>query len=154
MTPLLQPADVSWMRPLKVAYFKKWNHWLVHAPKAYTASGNVKSPGYATVITWISEIEIARSFDHCGITSKNSADYDSLLGHFVRTNQLVVEIMPIDQVLADTTGELDDQRDDSRYRLKKPKLTVRDWIKIYFWTLDTPMDFLSLWSGVGLISFS
>ncbi len=32
--------------------------------------------------------------------------------------------MPIDQVLADTTGELDDQRDDSRYRLKKPKLTV------------------------------
>ncbi len=56
MTPLLQPADVSWMRPLKVAYFKKWNHWLVHAPKAFTASGNVKSPGYAKVITWISEI--------------------------------------------------------------------------------------------------
>ena len=56
MTPLLQPADVSWMRPLKVAYFKKWNHWLVHAPKSYTAAGNVKSPGYATVITWISGI--------------------------------------------------------------------------------------------------
>ncbi len=56
MTLLLQPADVSWMRPLKVAYFKKWNHWLVHAPKSYTAAGNVKSPGYATVITWISEI--------------------------------------------------------------------------------------------------
>ncbi len=67
---------------------------------------------------------IAWSFDHCGITSKNSADYGSLFGHFVRTNQLVVEIMPINQVLADTSGELDDQRGDSRYRRKKPKLTV------------------------------
>ena len=27
-------------------------------------------------------------------------------------NQLVVEIMPIDQVLADTSGELDDQHGD------------------------------------------
>ena len=74
------------MRPLKVAYFKKWNDWLVHAPKSYTAPGNVKSPGYATVITWISEIWqdldpalIARSFDHCGITSKSLADYGSQL---------------------------------------------------------------------------
>ena len=25
MTPMFQPADVAWMRPLKVAYFKKWN---------------------------------------------------------------------------------------------------------------------------------
>jgi hypothetical protein len=119
MTPLLQPADVSWMRPLKVAYFKKWNHWLVHAPKSYTAAGNVKSPGYATVITWISEIWqdldpalIARSFDHCGITSKSLADYGSQLRHFVRTNQLVEDVMPIDPALADTNGGLDDQHGD------------------------------------------
>jgi hypothetical protein len=26
------------MRPLKEAYFKKWNSWLVNALKAYTAN--------------------------------------------------------------------------------------------------------------------
>jgi len=51
MTPLFQPADVCWMSPVKSGYFKRWNHWLIHAPKAYTASGNRKSPGYAQVIT-------------------------------------------------------------------------------------------------------
>jgi hypothetical protein len=92
---------------------------LVHAPKSYTASGNVKSPGYATVITWISEIWqdldpalIARSFDHCGITSKSLADYGSQLRHFVRTNQLVEDVMSIDPALADTNGGLDDQHGD------------------------------------------
>ena len=68
-TPFLQPADQSWMTPLKAAYFSKWNHWLINAPKAYTKAGNMQSPGYAWVVGWISEawIElvsnlIARSF--------------------------------------------------------------------------------------------
>ena len=34
MTYIAQPADQSWMAPFKSLYFKKWNHWLVHAPKA------------------------------------------------------------------------------------------------------------------------
>ena len=32
MTFIRQPADQSWMSPFKARYFKKWNHWLVHAP--------------------------------------------------------------------------------------------------------------------------
>ena len=56
MTPMFQPADVAWMRPLKVAYFKKWNEWLINGAHSYTAAGNMKSPGYAQAIAWISEI--------------------------------------------------------------------------------------------------
>ena len=29
-TNLLQPANVSWMRPLKRAYHQKWQHWLIN----------------------------------------------------------------------------------------------------------------------------
>ena len=108
MTPLFQPADVCWMSPVKSGYFKRWNHWLIHAPKAYTASGNRKSPGYAQVITWISEVWqeldpslIASSFDKCGITSRNLADYSSQLRHFVRTNMFVVDVVPIDDQISD-----------------------------------------------------
>jgi len=99
MTPFLQPADQSWMRPLKVAYFKKWNNWLVHAAKSYTAAGNLRSPGYAQAVIWISEVWadldaslIANSFQFCGITSRHIADYSNQLRHFVRTTELVDEV--------------------------------------------------------------
>ena len=75
MAPFFQPADVAWMKPLKDQCFLKWNHWLVNAPKSFTASGNRKSPGYAKVIEWIRKIWtdlysslLANSFDQCGIT--------------------------------------------------------------------------------------
>ena len=56
LTNLLQPADVAWMHPLKKLYHQKWNNWLLNAPKFYTTAGNVKSPGYAQAIIWISQI--------------------------------------------------------------------------------------------------
>ena len=49
MTPFLQPADVSWMSPIKSKYFLRWNRWLINAPKSYTAAGNMRSRGYAMV---------------------------------------------------------------------------------------------------------
>ena len=55
LTFLTQPADQSWMSPFKGRYFRKWNNWLIHAPKSYTAAGTVKSPGYSKVVEWISE---------------------------------------------------------------------------------------------------
>ena len=55
-TNLLQPADVSWMRPLKRAYHQKWQHWLINEEKSFTPAGNLRSPGYALVINWISQI--------------------------------------------------------------------------------------------------
>jgi len=81
MTPFLQPADQSWMRPLKLSYQRKWNNWMRTAPKAYTPAGNLKSPGYARVVEWIAEAWdeldpnlIARSFKYCGVTSNNMAE--------------------------------------------------------------------------------
>jgi len=104
MTSFLQPADVAWMRPLKCAYFLKWNNWLINAQKAYTKAGNRKSPGYAMVVEWISQCwqeldtsVIVRSFDQCGITSRNMANYGSQLRHFLRNNELVDEIDLLDQ---------------------------------------------------------
>ena len=84
------------MKPLKSSYFRKWNHWIIHEPKTYTPAGNIRSPGYAKVIEWISECWdeldsslIERSFDHCGITSNQLADFGSQLRYFVRTKELV-----------------------------------------------------------------
>ena len=76
-TNLLQPADVSWMRPLKKAYYERWQNWLINEEKSFTVAGNMNSPGYARVISWIIEIWnqlepkiISDSFDLCGSTSK------------------------------------------------------------------------------------
>ena len=90
MAPFLQHVDHSWMRPIKLAYGRKWNNWLRTAPKAYTPAGNMKSPGYARVVEWIAEAwdeldpnVIARSFKYCGITSNNILDYGSQLRQIV-----------------------------------------------------------------------
>jgi hypothetical protein len=98
---------------LDESFEKRWNDWLVHAPKSYTASGNRKSPGYSHVITWVSEVWqelgpllIARSFDKCGIISRNLANYISELRHFVRTNMFVDDVVPIDDQISDQNNEL------------------------------------------------
>ena len=87
------------MRPLKCAYFLKWNNWLINAQKANTKASNRKSPGYALVVEWISQCwqeldpsVIICSFDQCGITSQNMVDYESQLMHSLRTNDLVDEV--------------------------------------------------------------
>jgi len=78
MTALLQPADVCWMRSLKLKFKERWQNWLMHEPKSLTAYGNWRSQGYALAINWISEIWdefdsdiIRQSFDACGITQSN-----------------------------------------------------------------------------------
>ena len=88
-----------WMAPFKSLYFKKWNHWLVHALKAFTPAGNIQSPGYARVVDWISEAwaeldsnMIASSFQRCGITSRNFAEFSHQLRHFMRTTELVDDV--------------------------------------------------------------
>jgi len=107
------------MSLLKSGKFKRWNHWLIHSSKAYTASGNRKSPEYSQLITWVSEVWqdlgpllIANSFDKCSITSRNLADYSSQLRHFVRTNMFVDDVVPIDDQISDQTNELQDDEWD------------------------------------------
>ena len=55
---------------------------------------------------------IARSFDHCGITTTNVADYSNQLRHFVRNSQIVEDIEPIDAAISDDADIVDDQPGD------------------------------------------
>ena len=96
MTNLLQPADVSWMRPFKHAFQERWNNWFINV----TNTGNMRSPGYSVVITWLSEIwqemtpEIIRkSFDQCGITSVQNGDLHNRLRHYVLKKQMVEDVI-------------------------------------------------------------
>jgi hypothetical protein len=92
MTPFLQPADQSWMRPLKLSYQRKWNNWTITATKAYTLA-----LGYARVVELIAETWdeldsnlIARSFKYCGVATNNLADYGSQLRHCHNTEDTIV----------------------------------------------------------------
>ena len=55
---------------------------------------------------------ISRSFDNCGITSSNLADYSSQLRHFARTNELVDDIEPIDPAITDDGSAFNVQHGD------------------------------------------
>lgn len=50
MTGLLQPADVTWFSSMKNEYRRLWTQWMMTSDHSYTASGNLRSPGYARVI--------------------------------------------------------------------------------------------------------
>jgi len=83
MTSFLQPADVGWFRSLKAKYHEKWQEWYLTEPKSFTSSNNMKSPGYAKVINWISEIWndfdseiIVKSFATTGVTSQHLDDFN------------------------------------------------------------------------------
>ena len=76
----------------------------------------MRSPGYAKLINWISEIWeafepsiLAASFDQCGITSNNPVDFHNQLRHFVQTDDFVDDIQDEDGT-ADLPGffSLDD----------------------------------------------
>ena len=58
-------------------------------------------PLHVRVINWISEIWQDFESDHCGITATNVDDYSNQLRHFVRSNQIVEDIEPIDDATSD-----------------------------------------------------
>ena len=51
MTGLVQPADVGWFKSIKAGYYRSWTDWYCNNDHAFTAAGNLKSPGYVNVIT-------------------------------------------------------------------------------------------------------
>jgi hypothetical protein len=74
MTPLLQPADVSWNRPFKCLMRDKWLTWLAGGETQYTRTGRRRSASYEMVVNWVSECWhsiseelIRKSFASCGI---------------------------------------------------------------------------------------
>ena len=99
LTCLLQPADVSWMRSLKHSFELKWTDWMTNSEKSFTKSGNMKSPGYANFIQWISEIWqefdsdlIKKLFSLCGITSSQTNEYHNQLKHLILNKNLVEDV--------------------------------------------------------------
>ena len=76
MTNLLQPADVGWFSIIKKHLHQRWNNWYLSEEHTFTRFGNIRSPGYALCIKWLSEIwinfpeaYIINSFQQCGISS-------------------------------------------------------------------------------------
>jgi hypothetical protein len=101
-TNLLQPADVSWFASLKKRLHERWTNWYVNDEKSFTKQQNLRSPGYANIISWISYIWenfdselIAKSFDTCGITSNHALS--RILQTIIDNNQ------PISEYLVDET---------------------------------------------------
>ena len=71
------------------------------------------------MVSWISEAWkeldsnlIVRSFQHCGITSRNPADYGSQLRHFIRFNELVDTIVNDEMGSDDIFGGDGDEWDE------------------------------------------
>ncbi len=124
MTSLLQPADVGWFRSLKSKYHVKWQNWFLNSPKAFTKSKNLKSPGYARVIKWVSQIWhefeqelITKSFEATGITSHNPDDFNHLLRvvydqEVMPTHQLVEREL-MDELEAFVSDRSDDEYEES-----------------------------------------
>ena len=57
LTSILQPADVCWFAPIKSKLHDKWTQWYMNEDvHTFTKANNLRSPGYANVINWISEI--------------------------------------------------------------------------------------------------
>ena len=56
MTNLQQPTDVSWFKLIKAKLHERWNKWYLSEEHEFTRFGNLRSPGNALVINWLSEI--------------------------------------------------------------------------------------------------
>ncbi|CAF0916277.1 unnamed protein product [Brachionus calyciflorus] len=105
LTSLVQPADVCWLKSFKKHYYEKWSNWFLNDHKSFTKNGNLKSPGYAKAIQWISEIWnefnpsiIKSSFQVCGITSDQNTHFHSTLKHFLTNG-------PINEYVDSNDGE-------------------------------------------------
>lgn len=87
MTNLLQPADVCWLASIKKQLHTKWNQWFLSDQHEFNLNNNMRSPGYAVCINWLSEIweqfpenMISDSFKYCGITASASRSLVEYIG--------------------------------------------------------------------------
>lgn len=83
-TPILQPADVSWMKPFKDSLRETWAAFI--RAGAVTPKGNLKKPSRQDVVSFVSkawasvsEEVVARSFKHCGISTALDGSQDGEL---------------------------------------------------------------------------
>jgi hypothetical protein len=84
LTGVLQPADVSWFKPLKASYRKRWTDWIMATENHRTTRfGNVAGPSYQQIITWIlccweelDSLLVKNSYTHCGLNSTQYVDFE------------------------------------------------------------------------------
>jgi hypothetical protein len=114
---------------------------MVNRHHTFTAQGNLRSPSYALVITWLSEIWesldvniIIDSFAECGITSVDPLDLRKQLRHLAETNELV----EVDDIIDyDGTGDLVgfiDYDDNENEYFKKARGRLNSNHSLYFLT--------------------
>ena len=90
---------------------------MINVPKTLTASNNIRSPGYALVITWIRQIwaslsrDIIRNyFIQCGIVANEPNDYHNQLRNFVK-NRILMDYIKTDDNTSGIKG-FDRDRND------------------------------------------
>ncbi|KAH9367054.1 hypothetical protein HPB48_009094 [Haemaphysalis longicornis] len=83
-TPIVQPADVSWMKPFKDSLRETWASFI--RAGAGTPKGNLKKPSRQDVVNFVSkawaavsEEVVARSFKRCGISTALDGSEDGEL---------------------------------------------------------------------------
>lgn len=84
LTSKVQPADVSWNKPFKIAYKAKYNEWMISGEKSYTTAGNVRAPSKLLCVQWVKDAWesvtceiVTRSFIACGISVKTDGTDDT-----------------------------------------------------------------------------
>ncbi len=124
---LLQPADVSWYKPLKRKYHHLWNEWFLAGNQTYTRNENASSPGYAQAIDWLSTIYeqfeshiIINSFECCGIIGQFKLH--KVLQHIVSTNSCISDyvdtMIPADSIDGfESDDDIFDQMDNNEHHI-------------------------------------
>lgn len=81
-TSILQPADVSWMKPFKDALRERWATFF--RVGELTPKGNAKKPSRQNVVDFVAEASLSedtvrRSFKRCGISTSLDGTEDGEL---------------------------------------------------------------------------
>ena len=86
LTNQLQPADVSWNKPFKMAYRELYNEWMATAEKSFTPAGNMRAPEKKLCLEWVkiawSKVTtdvVIKSFKACGISNNTDGSEDDMI---------------------------------------------------------------------------
>ena len=107
MTGISQLADTHWFAIIKRAYRALWNQWYGADLRTYTPAGNMRSPSYMLIISWLSHIwealdpELIRnSFDQTGISNENE-------NHLTSTLRSILDSFPVIEYLEDIEPDIE-----------------------------------------------
>jgi DDE superfamily endonuclease len=93
-TKYIQPADVTWNKPLKDKLRQRYEDWMSEdLDKQYTKGGNLKAPSKSLLVDWILDAwdelpshMIADSFKTCGINNEIDGSEDKKI-HCLKEGQ-------------------------------------------------------------------